>query len=114
VILLEINGVIVVTTDAIPGYRVKEVKGLVVGASARATHFGRDLVAFLRNIAGGEVKAYVELLNIAKEEAIKRMVQEAKAKGANAIIGFRLTTTNIASGVAELYAYGTAVIVEKE
>jgi uncharacterized protein YbjQ (UPF0145 family) len=114
VVLVEIDGVLVVTTDAIPGYRVKEVKGLVVGASARASHFGRDLAALLRNIAGGEVKAYVELLNIAKEEAIKRMVQEAKAKGANAVIGFRLAATSIASGVAELYAYGTAVVVEKE
>jgi len=111
---MEIHGVIIVTTDTIPGYRVKEVKGLVVGIAARASHFGRDLAALLRNIAGGEVKTYINLLNQAKEEAIMRMVQEAKAKGANAVIGFRLATTNISAGVAELYAYGTAVVVEKE
>jgi uncharacterized protein YbjQ (UPF0145 family) len=112
--LLEIEGVIVVTTDTIPGYRIKEVKGLVVGVAARSSHFGRDLAALLRNIAGGEVREYIELLNKAKDEAIRRMVQEAKAKGANAVIGFRLATTNISAGVAELYAYGTAVLVEKE
>ena len=111
---MEVNGVIVVTTNTIPGYRIKEVKGLVVGIAARASHFGRDLAALLKNIAGGEVKVYIELLNRAKEEAIMRMVQEAKARGANAVVGFRLATTNISAGVAELYAYGTAVVVEKE
>ncbi|MEM4717460.1 MAG: heavy metal-binding domain-containing protein [Desulfurococcaceae archaeon] len=108
------NEIIVVTSDTIPGYRVIEIKGIARGGVVRATHIGRDIMAFLRNIAGGEVKEYTKLLAEAREEAIKRMIEAAKSMGANAIIGFRFATSTIGTGMAEIFAYGTAVVVEKE
>lgn len=111
--MLEVDGVIVVTTETIPGYRIKEIKGVASGGAVMATHIGRDIIASLRNLIGGEVKEYTELMNKAREEAFKRMVQSAKAMGANAVIGFRFATTAIAAQMAEIYAYGTAVVVEK-
>lgn len=105
---------IVVTTESIPGYQIKGIKGIAKGGVVRATHLGRDIMALLRNIAGGEVKEYTKLLAEAREEAFKRMVQSAKAMGANAVIGFRFATANIGAGMAEIYAYGTAVVIEKE
>lgn len=113
-LFLEVDEIIVVTTDSIPGYRIKEIKGIARGGVVRATHLGRDIMAFLRNIAGGEVKEYTRLLAEAREEAIKRMMQSAKSMGANAVIGFRFATANIGTAVAEVYAYGTAVVVEKD
>ncbi|MEM4481937.1 MAG: heavy metal-binding domain-containing protein [Desulfurococcaceae archaeon] len=110
---MEQDAILVVTTDSIPGYRIKEIKGIARGGTVKATHLGRDIVAALRNIAGGEVREYTQLLAEAREEALKRMIQSAKALGANAIIGFRFATANIGSHIAEVYAYGTAVIVEK-
>ncbi len=111
---MEIKGVIVVTTDHIPGYKVKEIKGVARGGVVKATHIGRDILAFIRNILGGEVKEYTTLLAEAREEALRRMVESAKAMGANAVIGFRFATSMIGSNIAEIYAYGTAVVVEKE
>ncbi|MEM1696324.1 MAG: heavy metal-binding domain-containing protein [Desulfurococcaceae archaeon] len=108
------NEVIVVTTDTIPGYRIKEIKGIARGGVVRAAHIGRDIMALLKNITGGEVKEYTRLLAEAREEALKRMIESAKAMGANAIIGFRFATSTIGTGMAEIYAYGTAVVVEKE
>lgn len=110
---MEIEGVIVVTTDHVPGYRIKEIKGIARGGVVRATHLGRDIMASLRNIVGGEVREYTELLAKAREEALRRMVQSARAMGANAIIGFRFTTSMLGTRMAEIYAYGTAVVVEK-
>ncbi|MEM4608792.1 MAG: heavy metal-binding domain-containing protein [Candidatus Methanomethylicaceae archaeon] len=77
--------ILVVTTDSIPGYKIKEIKGIVKGGIVRATHLGRDIMATLRNITGGEIKEYTQLLAEAREEAFKRMLQSAKAMGANAI-----------------------------
>lgn len=111
---MDYNEVIVVTTDTIPGYRIKEIKGIARGGVVRATHIGRDIMALLRNITGGEVKEYTRLLAEAREEALKRMIESAKAMGANAIIGFRFATSTIGTGMAEIYAYGTAVVVEKD
>jgi len=110
---LEVDGVIVVTTDTIPGYRVREIKGIARGGVVRATHLGRDIVAAFRNIVGGEVKEYTRLLAEAREEALRRMVQSAKAMGANAVVGFRFGTSMIGAHMAEIFAYGTAVVVEK-
>ncbi|MDW7971554.1 MAG: heavy metal-binding domain-containing protein, partial [Nitrososphaerota archaeon] len=89
--------IILVTTDTIPGYRIKEIKGIAKGGVVRATHLGRDIMAALRNIAGGEIKEYTQLLAEAREEAIKRLVKSAKDMGANAIIGFRFATATIST-----------------
>ena len=78
----------------------------------RAKHFGRDMMAGLKNMVGGELKGYTELLNESREEAVARMTAQAKAIGANAIINIRFSTANIAAGASEILAYGTAVIIE--
>jgi uncharacterized protein YbjQ (UPF0145 family) len=108
------SDVIVTTTDYIPGYRIKKVLGLVSGSVVKARNIGRDIMAVLRNIAGGEIVEYTELLATSRDEAIKRMIEKARALGANAVIGVRLTTANIMSGAAEVLAYGTAVVIEEE
>ncbi|MDV3104766.1 heavy metal-binding domain-containing protein [Thermococcus waiotapuensis] len=109
-----VEGVIVVTTEGIPGYRIVEVRGVARGGIVKATHIGRDIMALLRNIKGGEVKEYTEMLAEAREEALRRMALHAREMGANAIISVRFATSNVGSSVAEVYAYGTAVVVEKE
>lgn len=100
---------IISTTDQVPGYRVTKVLGLVRGTTIRARHLGRDVMAGLRNIAGGEVVEYTKMLAEAREQAIDRAVEEADALGADAIIGFRMQTSMIMRGAAEMLAYGTAV-----
>ncbi len=108
------DDIIVTTTEKIPGYRIVKVIGLVSGSSAKAKHIGRDIMASLRNIAGGEVKEYTELMAESRDTALKRMMEKAKNMGANAIIGVRMSTSMIASGVAEIVFYGTAVKIEPE
>jgi len=108
------SNVMVTTTEHLPGYRIKKVLGMVSGSVVRARHLGRDILASLRNIVGGEIKEYTELLAQSREEAVKRMIEKAKGLGANAVIGVRFTTSAIMSGAAEVVAYGTAVIVEPE
>ena len=97
------------TTTEIPGYQVTEVLGLVRGNTIRAKHVGKDIMAGLRNIVGGELKEYTEMISEAREESIARMEEEAKKLGADAIIGVRITTSQVAAGAAEILAYGTAV-----
>ncbi|NJE85608.1 heavy metal-binding domain-containing protein [Thermococcus sp. CX2] len=106
--------IIVVTTESVPGYRIVEIKGIARGGIVKATHLGRDITAFFRNIKGGEVKEYTQMMAEAREEALKRMVLHAKELGANAVVNVRFATANVGSSVAEVYAYGTAVVVEKE
>ncbi len=105
---------IVVNTEMVPGYRVREVKGVVQGNTVRSKHFGRDLMAGLKNIVGGELKGYTELLTEARREALQRMLGQAEQLGANAIVNVRFATSAVTQGAAELYAYGTAVVVEPE
>ncbi|WP_297548894.1 heavy metal-binding domain-containing protein [Thermococcus sp.] len=105
---------IVVTTEKIPGYRIVEVKGLARGGVVMATHLGRDILAGLRNLVGGEVKEYTEMMAEAREIALQRMIENAKEMGANAVIGMRFMTSNVGQRMAEVYAFGTAVIVEPE
>jgi len=100
---------IVVTTDSIEGKRITETLGLVRGSTIRARHMGRDIMAGLRNIVGGEVKDYTVMLAQAREEAIQRMIEQAENMGANAIVGARFVTSMVMSGAAEMVAYGTAV-----
>jgi uncharacterized protein YbjQ (UPF0145 family) len=103
---------IVVNTETVAGYRVTEVKGIVQGNTVRAKHLGRDIAAGLKNLAGGELKGYTELLTESRREAIERMMGQAQQLGANAIVNVRFTTSAVTSGAAELYAYGTAVVVQ--
>lgn len=99
---------IVLTTDTFPGREV-EALGMVRGSTVRAKHIGSDIVASLRNLVGGEVREYAALLAGAREQAMDRMIDEARALGADAIIAARLETSTIAQGASEILAYGTAV-----
>lgn len=103
---------IVVNTETVAGLTVREVKGLVQGNTIRAKHIGRDFMAGLKNLVGGELKGYTELMTEARREALERMIAQAQQLGANAIVNARFTTSAVTQGAAELYAYGTAVIVE--
>lgn len=103
---------IVVNTETLPGYVVLEAKGLVQGNTIRAKHVGRDIVANLKNLIGGELKGYTELLVEARRQALERMLAQAEQLGANAVLNVRFTTSAVTQGAAELYAYGTAVVVE--
>ena len=105
---------IITTTDRVEGRRIVKTLGLVKGSTIRARHVGRDIMASLRHLVGGEITDYTEMMAVAREEAINRMVEEAKKLGANAVIGVRFTTSMVMSGAAEILAYGTAVIVEPE
>ena len=98
--------------EIIPGKRITQHLGMVQGNTVRAKHAGRDIMASVKNIFGGELKGYTELLTEAREEAIGRMVQQAEAVGANAVINVRFSTSSVAAGAAELFAYGTAVVLE--
>ena len=100
-------------TEYLPGHRVLRHLGLVQGSTVRAKHAGRDLMAGLKNIVGGELKGYTELLSDSRDEAMARMQAQAKQLGANAVINIRFSTSNIAAGAAELLAYGTAVVIER-
>jgi len=97
------------TTEAIEGRRVSETLGLVRGNTIRARHVGRDIMAGLRTIVGGEIKDYTVMLDQARDQAIQRMVKQAETLGANAVIGVRFTTSQTMQSAAEILAYGTAV-----
>ena len=105
---------IVVNTETIAGYTIREVKGLVQGNTIRAKHLGRDVAAGLKNLVGGELVGYTELLIEARRQSLERMLAQAQQLGANAVVNVRFTTSAITQGAAELYAYGTAVVVESE
>lgn len=105
---------IVVTTPTIPGKRVVRVLGLVRGNTVRARHVGKDILAKLRGLVGGEVHEFTKLLAESREHALDLMVEEAESLGGNAILSVKFMTSHIASNMAELLAYGTAVIVEDE
>lgn len=105
---------IVVTTDDVPGYRVTKVFGLVQGSSVRARHLGHDILAFLKNLTGGEIREYTKLLAESREQCLDRMREESARLGANAIVGLRFSSTDISEGSSELLAYGTAVQIEQE
>jgi uncharacterized protein YbjQ (UPF0145 family) len=104
--------VLIVNTENVPGHTIREVKGLVQGNTIRAKHMGRDIAASFKNLVGGELKGYTELLTEARRQAIERMMAQAQQLGANAIVNVRFTTSAVTQGAAELYAYGTAVLVD--
>lgn len=103
---------ILTNVESVPGHTIVEHFGLVSGSTVRAKHVGKDIMASLKNIVGGELKGYTELLNESRQEAIQRMVQQAEQMGANAVVNVRFATSSITQGAAELYVYGTAVRVE--
>ncbi|MFV5214456.1 YbjQ family protein [Azonexus caeni] len=103
---------IVTNIETVPGKTIVKHLGLVNGSTVRSKHVGRDLMAGLKNIFGGELKGYTELLTESREEALQRMLDQAKAIGANAVVNVRFSTSSVAAGAAELFAYGTAVVVE--
>ena len=105
---------ILLTTEHVPGRDVEKVLGLVRGNTVRAKHIGRDIVAALRNLVGGEVSEYSEMMVEARNEAINRMVDQARSLEADAIVGVRLVTSQVTTGAAELLAYGTAVKLSAE
>lgn len=98
--------------EYIPDRKIRRHIGLVQGSTVRAKHAGRDFMASLKNIVGGELKGYTELLNESRDEAIKRMMEQARQAGANAVINVRFSTSSVAAGASEIFAYGTAVIIE--
>jgi uncharacterized protein YbjQ (UPF0145 family) len=100
------------TLEYVPGRTVARHLGVVQGSTVRAKHIGKDILASFKNIVGGELKAYTELLSQAREEALQRMQQQAEAAGANAVLNIRFATSSVAQGAAELFAYGTAVELE--
>ena len=100
------------TTESVPGKAIREFFGVVSGSTVRAKHIGKDIMAGLKNIVGGELKGYTELLQEARQEALERMIAQAQSVGANAVVNVRFSTSNITQGAAELFAYGTAVRVE--
>jgi uncharacterized protein YbjQ (UPF0145 family) len=98
--------------EIVPGRRIVKHLGLVQGSTVRAKHVGKDIMAGLKNIVGGELKGYTELLQEARQEATDRMVSQAQAVGANAVLNVRFSTSSITQGAAEMLAYGTAVVLE--
>jgi len=105
---------IVVTSDSIPGRRVVKTLGLVKGNTIRARHMGKDILAGLKGIVGGEISEYTKMVAESREQSLDRLVEEAELLGANAVVAIRFTTASMMQGAAELLAYGTAVIVEEE
>lgn len=106
---MKIKGLLVSNVEAIPGTQVVRHFGLVQGSTVRAKHFGKDFLAGLKNIVGGELKGYTELLSEARDESLERMVEQARSVGANAVLNVRFSTSSVAAGAAEILAYGTAV-----
>ncbi len=105
---------IVSTSESVAGHRITKTLGLVRGNTIRARHVGKDIKALGRNIIGGEISEYTKLLAEAREQALDRMVAEAKSLGANAVVEVRFSTSMVMNAAAELLAYGTAVIVKDE
>ena len=103
---------IVVNTEFVPGMQIVQMKGLVQGSTVRAKHIGRDIVAGLKNLVGGELKGYTELLNESRAESTQRMIAQATKLGANAVINVRFATSSVTAGASELFCYGTAVVLQ--
>jgi len=108
------NQILIVSSELIAGKKIKQHLGLVRGNTIRARHVGKDILAGLRNIVGGEIHEYTKLMAESREQALDRMLDEARTLGANAVISVRFSTSMISQGAAELLAYGTAVVYEDQ
>ena len=98
--------------ETVPGKKIVQHLGLVQGSTVRAKHVGRDIMAGFKNVFGGELKGYTELLEDSRKEALERLEQQAAAIGANAVINVRFSTSSVAQGASEIFVYGSAVLVE--
>ena len=107
-----VDGLHVVNTETIPGFVIKDQLGVVSGSTVRAKNVVRDISQMLKNIVGGELHQYTNLLNESRNEAFSRMLEDAKARGANGVVNLRFATSAVSPGAAELFCYGTAVLVE--
>ncbi len=105
---------LITNVENVPGKVIVEHFGIVQGSTVRAKNVGRDIMASLKNLIGGELKGYTELLNEARRESLDRMEEQAKTMGANAVVNVRFATSSVAQGASELFAYGTAVRLESE
>jgi uncharacterized protein YbjQ (UPF0145 family) len=103
---------IITTSDQVEGKKITKTIGLVRGSTIRARHVGRDIMAGLRSLVGGEIVDYTKMMAEAREQAIQRMVEDAEKQGANAVVGMKFTTSMIMSNASEILAYGTGVVVE--
>jgi len=111
--MMIVNDVLVTTQDEFGDYKITQTLGLVKGNTIRARHIGKDILAGLRSIVGGEIDEYTKVFAEAREQAIDRMMADAKRMGADGVVCMRLTTSTVMQGAAELLAYGTAVKLEK-
>lgn len=102
---------LITNIEEIPGKTITESLGVVSGSTVRAKHAGRDILASVKNVFGGELTAYTELLSESRDEATRRMIEQAEELGANGIVNVRFSTSSVAAGAAEIYVYGTAVRV---
>ena len=98
--------------EILPGKRVKQHLGLVQGSTVRAKHAGRDIMAGLKNVFGGELKGYTDLLSEARDNALERLSEQAESIGANAVVNVRFSTSAITAGASEILVYGSAVVLE--
>ncbi|WP_161419292.1 YbjQ family protein [Acinetobacter haemolyticus] len=98
--------------ESVPGHTILRQLDVVYGSTVRSKHVGRDFLAGLKNIVGGELTAYTELLEESRQEAMQRMIDKAQSLGANAVVGIRFSTSSITQGASELFVYGTAVVVQ--
>jgi uncharacterized protein YbjQ (UPF0145 family) len=105
---------IYVTSDTVPGMKIVKTLGMVRGNTIRARHIGKDILAVFKNIVGGEIEEYTKMLAESREQSIDRMLENAEALGADAVVTVRFTTSNVMQGASELLAYGTAVKLEPE
>ena len=103
---------IIVSTDQVAGRKTIKSLGIVKGNTVRAMHFGKDLVAFFKNLVGGEVGEYTQVIAQSRDQAVDRLVDDARSLGANAVVGIRFSTSYVSQGTAEILAYGTAVLLE--
>jgi uncharacterized protein YbjQ (UPF0145 family) len=108
------DGLMLVTTDDLPGHRIEKVLGLVRGNTIRARHVGADIFAAFKTLVGGEIDGYTKMMAESREQSLDRLRAEATALGANAVVGLRITTSTVMQGAAEILAYGTAVVVRPE
>ena len=104
--------IIMVNTEEVPGKTITKTLGVVSGSTVRAKHVGKDIGAFFKNIKGGEIETYTDLLGQSRDQAVQRMLEEAVGRGANAVVNVRIATSAITPGASEILAYGTAVVVE--
>lgn len=103
---------IITTSEQIQGKTIVKTIGMVKGSTIRARHVGRDIMASLRGVVGGEITEYTKMMAESREQALQRMEEEAKAQGANAVIALRFTTSMVMQNASEILAYGTAVVIE--